>query len=124
MFFFFIGGVQPRIRRIIQSNHGPCPNCLRPLDLVELAETLEVFWIPVWRFSSREALHCGSCGYTTDPRSYEHHRRTLESATKGRSVGPGVMRNCRQCGAPVASDEWQFCPSCGSGIGGSGKPYS
>ena len=114
MFFFFFGGINNnRIRRIVERNVAPCPNCTTSsLNLVELCTSLHVFFWPVWSWDCRQALHCVNCGLVTSLTSYEQTKQEIEATrqTNSRSLA------CPSCGRPVSSVNWSFCPDCGGSI--------
>jgi len=112
MFFFFFGSISPKIKRVIQPNYGPCLNCRSPMDWVEMENTLEILFIPVWSFSSKEVLLCGRCGLITDPNNYEALKKQPRRVLP---VTPVDTFQCVSCGAPVSS-HWRYCPTCGVSV--------
>ena len=68
--FFFVGGVDSGIRKVIQKSVGPCLRCSGSVDLVETAHTFKAFFVPVWSFSPKEMVHCSSCGFLSSLKDY------------------------------------------------------
>ena len=93
----------------VEANYGPCLNCPSAVDLVEMGNVLEVFWVPIWSFSSERLLHCRTCGMTADVQEY-HTLQTM--ATPPSSERQHATTSCTKCGA-IISGEWYFCPGCG-----------
>uniref|UniRef100_A0A7S3LFU1 Zinc-ribbon 15 domain-containing protein n=1 Tax=Amphora coffeiformis TaxID=265554 RepID=A0A7S3LFU1_9STRA len=120
MFFFFIGGVQPKIHKILQSNYGPCLNCpTGKMDYVEMADTFYAFFLPVYSFSKKNVLHCQDCGLTTTIEKYSQYGMS-GGGTAQRMLSPSHNSTtetlCRQCGSPIRGEGWNFCPKCGSQV--------
>jgi len=113
MFFFFQGGITPRIQQTIKKSFDKCfvPNCRGGrIDLVEVKQTLSVFFIPVWAFGSpQQMIYCNTCENFFDVEMYKDWKR--ERNNNGRSNV--IMVNCNACGHHVERD-WKFCPNCGS----------
>lgn len=107
MFFFFVGGVNQKIKKVIQQGYGPCVSCRAgTMDLVEMAKTLSVFFVPVWDFDRQTALVCRRCGFTCPVSDYD----ALQKDTTVQSFPVGT--SCRHCGSSI-SKQWKFCPTCG-----------
>jgi hypothetical protein len=117
MFFFFIGGVRPSITKVLQSSFGPCLNCSGQMDLVEMAQTLELFWLPVYTFDRKQVLHCQQCQLATGLENYETMRyrisQPVDPAHAPSSSGTTTTSSCRRCGGPIMDPSWKFCPTCG-----------
>ena len=129
MFFFFVGGIQPRIRKILQSNYGPCLSChVGVMDHVELDNVLELFWIPIWTLSSKSLLYCSSCQWMTSLEQYHGDRFATTGRTfphphgrqptlPNRIPSAPITNNdltvsCPSCGERISA-QWNFCPKCG-----------
>ena len=136
MMFFFFGGVEPRIRKTLQSNIGTCPlmqyhkSSKRldfTVDLVEISKVVTVYFIPLWPIGIPQKLvHCRECGYTANAAAYTRHRSLIG---EGRSIsshqfdryGWGTIEDferltslaCTSCGGPIR-DGWTYCPRCGN----------
>lgn len=109
MFFFFIGGVEPTVRKTLQPSAVPCLRCGEPADVVEIANTFKAFFIPLWSFGdTTEAVRCTRCGYLLPRETYETLKiRSIASS----SANPSCT--CAYCGAKMESG-WRFCPVCGN----------
>ncbi len=101
--FLFIGGLQPRTRKIDGGPPRACPSCARPaLELRRTDQYLSLFFIPLFPVKrGRPYLVCTACGAVADPR--------------GQRTSPGTAsdpRACRSCGRPARGD-FLYCPYCG-----------
>ncbi|KAG8461935.1 hypothetical protein KFE25_013954 [Diacronema lutheri] len=107
MFWFFLGGVEPVVTRVLERRVGRCPlpHCPGDLDRAELASVLSLFAVPVYAFNRREALRCATCGFVATVEQREH---VLARSRERPS------RECASCGAELSSDKWRFCPHCGA----------
>jgi predicted amidophosphoribosyltransferase len=107
MFFFFIGGSQPRTVTL-DSTDRLCPRCGRPaLHLKRTDQYLSLFFIPVFPLKRGEPyLLCDNCGYS--------------SAVPAES-GPvsSFPTTCPHCGRRLDRD-FRFCPNCGAPLPRSG----
>ena len=111
MFFFFFGGLQPKIKQVLKANYGPCLNCHNGfMDEVELAQTLYAFFLPLYSFDSKRVLYCKDCGLTVEPENYQ--RLQQQGTTWAKPPEAAVSRFCPKCGASVDGG-WTFCPKCG-----------
>lgn len=96
--FFFIGGIQPRTRRI-SDTPKLCPSCGHYTAwLKRVDHYLSLFFIPLFPVRRGEAvLMCERCGLVFDE--------------EGRTMAMGDSR-CRYCGRELGAD-FTFCPYCG-----------
>jgi len=96
--FFFIGGIQPRTKRI-SNNPRPCPSCgYHEAYLKRIDNYLSLFFIPILQVKRGETvLICEKCGAIFDE--------------KGKTT-TGDTRRCRYCGRKLGED-FTFCPHCG-----------
>jgi hypothetical protein len=121
MFFFFVGGLEPAIRRRITASVTPCLHCKGSMDLVEVAQTLILFFIPVWTFAPKEQLYCPRCSFLTDTTTYHVIRSRMypdgdptivQGHRQYEKSDPISMPCCTNCGAHLKQN-WKFCPNCG-----------
>ena len=111
MFFFFVGGLEQQVGRVLKSGAGRCINCGSAADLVEYDKVLKLFFVPVWRWPGKEPImYCGNCKLLF-PQSYSLPPRTDPSLPPSAAVFD-VLR-CRFCDRAVDAD-FRFCPFCGS----------
>ena len=99
--FFFIGGIQPRTRRI-SNNPRPCPSCgYHSAYLKRVDNYLSLFFIPIFPVKRGDkVLICERCGAIFDEKG-----RTATGDTR-----------CRYCGGNL-SEDFTFCPHCGKKTG-------
>jgi hypothetical protein len=113
MFFGFVATYAPSIKRTIRSSLGPCPICASQVDLVELANTLSIFFIPIWTRQSKEFVYCRSCKYTSSPLTYERWQQKITSLPSEPSQKKiEASSKCAECGKRIR-EEWEYCPRCG-----------
>jgi len=133
MFFFFFGGVEPRIRKTIQLSIGPCPFAMYhkkiglentwTVDLVNVSNVATLYFIPLWTVgSTHRMVHCRECGYMAKPEVYDRH---ILSMSEGKPISANdawgrvddlerlSARSCQGCGGSL-KDGWTFCIRCGS----------
>ena len=134
----FIGGVSKGVKKVLDHNHRRCMVCQGPMALVEVAKTLELYFIPVFSFDSKEALLCKRCSLcvAANGQRSEGNPTTSQKECKDATRGSGSsnapnfhalqwirMRNgsseaparltCRRCGAH-SNGACQHCSSCGA----------
>jgi len=99
--FFFIGGIQPRTRRI-SNDPRPCPSCgYQTAYLKRVDNYLSLFFIPIFPVKRGDTvLICERCGAIFDEKS-----RTTTGSFR-----------CRYCGRKL-SEDFIFCPYCGKKTG-------
>ncbi|XP_010242814.1 PREDICTED: uncharacterized protein LOC104587062 [Nelumbo nucifera] len=111
MFFFFVGGVEQQVSKVLKAGAGRCINCGSVADLVEYEKVLKMFFVPVWRWPGKEpAMYCNDCSLMF-PQSF-----SLPPPPRSDSPPslPDVLR-CHSC-ARVVEPEFSFCPFCGSAL--------
>jgi len=98
-FFFFIGGIQPRVK-VLDERPGRCPRCgLHQARLKRVDHYLSVFFIPVLKVKTGEPmLICDRC---------EMPVRESEAASPA-----AAGKACRFCRKDFPAD-YVFCPVCG-----------
>ncbi|XP_058091294.1 uncharacterized protein LOC131237501 [Magnolia sinica] len=112
MFFFFVGGVEPRVSQIIKSGIQRCIRCGSPADLVEYEKVLKLFFVPVYRWPAKEpVIYCNRCSLILPQPPFSLPRDGESSETSSAMVSD-VLR-CHSC-ARVVDPEFRFCPYCGS----------
>lgn len=106
MFFFFVGGVNQQVSRVLKSGAGRCINCGSTADLVEYEKVLKAFFVPVWKWPAKEpALFCNNCNLL------------FPSSLPPPPPPPLVsdVSKCRFCDR-LAEPDFSFCPYCGSAL--------
>jgi hypothetical protein len=103
-FFFFIGGLQPRIK-VLDEKPRACPRCgLHQAYLKRVDHYLSLFFIPVLRVKTGEpVLICNRCEGPVADRHLDSDRTT---------DFPGGRKTCRFCNRDFPS-EYSYCPVCG-----------
>jgi len=103
-FFFFIGGVQPKVK-VLDETPRRCPRCgLHQAYLKRMDHYLSVFFIPVFKIRTGEpVLVCHRCerpasGSGSDPARPQ--------------PPPSPARPCRFCNRDFPAD-YVYCPICG-----------
>ena len=106
VFFFFIGGVQPRKVKVDDQARA-CPRCGLPsARLKRLDHYISLFFIPIIPVKRGEPfLECDRCGG-----SFDETGQPPASPSEFRAP-----QNCPQCGQPV-SPEFRYCPNCGQRV--------
>ena len=101
--FFFIGGIQPRTKRI-SDDPRLCPSCgYYGAYLERVDHYLSLFFIPILPVKRGETvLICERCG-----RIFGEWGKAEETTGNAR---------CRWCGQKL-SEDFTFCPYCGKKIG-------
>ncbi|CAI0393134.1 unnamed protein product [Linum tenue] len=109
MFFFFAGGVNQQVRRVLKQGAGRCISCASPaVDLVEYDKVLKLFFVPVWRWPGKQPLmHCNDCNLFF-PSSY-----SPPPPPPSQLIADSPR--CRFCDR-VLEPEFKFCPFCGSSL--------
>ena len=104
MFFFFIGGIQPKTV-IVDKNLRICPKCgLNRATLKRTDHYLTIFFIPLFRLKKGELfLECPSCGPVI-----------MDKGPAG-MVDRIYIFKCPACNKEVLP-EYRFCPFCGKGL--------
>jgi hypothetical protein len=103
-FFFFIGGVQPKVK-VLEETPRRCPRCgLNQAYLKRVDHFLSVFFIPVLKVKTGEpVLVCNRCERSADDFGKDPSR---PQAT------PPRTKPCRFCARDFPMD-YSFCPICG-----------
>lgn len=110
MFFFFIGGVQPK-EQLLDPSPRTCPNCGREAARLKSNDSyLSLFFIPLFPVRRGEPmLVCEACGYVAAP------ERTAEEQPQEWFPEPEdrpLPRHCPACGEGVEPGH-RYCPRCG-----------
>jgi RNA polymerase subunit RPABC4/transcription elongation factor Spt4 len=97
-FFFFIGGVQPKVT-VLDEQPRRCPRCgLHQARMQRVDHYISLFFIPVLRVKTGEpTLVCARCAGPAAPDA---------------ASAPGDAKSCRFCNRSYPA-EFSFCPSCG-----------
>ncbi|THU56375.1 hypothetical protein C4D60_Mb11t16610 [Musa balbisiana] len=112
MFFFFVGGVEQQVGRVLKEGAGRCLRCGSTADLVEYEKVLKLFFVPVWRWPGKDpAFYCRDCSFLS-PHSLPLHDD--DRAATGRSGLFEALR-CDSC-SRVVDPQFRFCPFCGSAL--------
>jgi hypothetical protein len=101
-FFFFIGGIQPKVK-VLEETPRRCPRCgLHQAYLKRVDHYLSVFFIPVLKVKTGEpVIICNRC------------ERPISDSDLLRSQEPqSAPKLCRHCGKSFPGD-YTFCPVCG-----------
>ncbi|OAY82877.1 hypothetical protein ACMD2_06314 [Ananas comosus] len=112
MFFFFVGGLEQSVGRVLKEGAGRCVRCGAVADLVETEKVLKLFFVPVWRWPSEApAYYCRACDLVS-PLSLP----LFPSADHG-GAGELLGREprCRACDRGV-DPQFRFCPFCGNAL--------
>lgn len=108
MFFFFIGGVQPRTVTLDETPRL-CPYCgLAQARLKRIDHYISLFFIPILRIKKGEPLLiCDRCGFTAPE----------EEAYRAQKAPQRVEKplTCPACGMAL-EPTFQYCPQCGRKI--------
>jgi RNA polymerase subunit RPABC4/transcription elongation factor Spt4 len=103
-FFFFIGGIQPKLK-VLEDSPRRCPRCgLHQAYLERVDHYLSFFFIPVLKVRTGEpVLVCRRCARSAD-----------ESGSNRSRSGPPppATQRCRSCERNFPAD-FLFCPICG-----------
>jgi RNA polymerase subunit RPABC4/transcription elongation factor Spt4 len=101
-FFFFIGGVQPRVK-VLDETPRRCPRCgLNQAYLKRVDHYISLFFIPVLKVKTgAPMLICNRC---------ERPVREADLNLSRQSPEPG--KTCRFCKKDLPA-EFAFCPICG-----------
>lgn len=102
-FFFFIGGLQPKIKTLDETPRR-CPRCgLHQAYLKRVDHYLSIFFIPVLKVKTGQpVLVCDRC----------EHPVHESGAGPGQSQPSSATRSCRYCDRVFPVD-YVFCPICG-----------
>ncbi len=105
MFFFFIGGIQPK-RTVIENTPWTCPNCgLSSARFVRTDYYVSIFFFPLFPIKRGEPFYeCSRCKETFSTTGHPVHREQR-----------GAGRKCRICGKPLEQD-FAYCPFCGHNV--------
>jgi Fe-S-cluster-containing dehydrogenase component len=95
------------------------------MDLVEMAQTLSVFFVPVWDFHKQTTVVCRRCSFACPVSNYEAQQKDISAqplfAVSKSTYGHSEYEiSCRHCGSPI-SNQWKFCPTCGVAADYQGK---
>jgi RNA polymerase subunit RPABC4/transcription elongation factor Spt4 len=103
-FFFFVGGIQPKVK-VLEETPRRCPRCgLHQAYLKRVDHYLSVFFIPVLKVKTGEpALVCDRCERTVSDSDAERFQARQTQPPK---------KACRFCGKGFPAD-YAFCPICG-----------
>jgi RNA polymerase subunit RPABC4/transcription elongation factor Spt4 len=102
-FFFFIGGLQPKVK-VLEETPRRCPRCgLHQAYLKRVDHYLSVFFIPVLKVKTgAPVLVCNRCEQPVHDSGSDRSQPQQPSAT----------RLCRFCNRAFPAD-YTFCPVCG-----------
>lgn len=101
-FFFFIGGIQPKIK-VLDPKPTRCPLCgLNRAYTKRVDHYLSLFFIPIIKVKTGEPiLMCERC-----------ERSVAEFGPELSRAGSEATKTCRFCSKTFDSD-YSFCPFCG-----------
>ncbi|XP_072999754.1 uncharacterized protein [Typha latifolia] len=109
MFFFFVGGLEQGVGRVLKEGAGRCIRCGSMADLVEMEKVLKLFFVPVWRWPSKSpAFYCRDCNLVFP------HSLPPSAGEGDASYFPRDLR-CQSC-ARAVDPKFRFCPFCGSAL--------
>ncbi|MGC8720501.1 MAG: zinc ribbon domain-containing protein [Thermodesulforhabdaceae bacterium] len=107
MFFFFIGGVQPKTVTLDETPRL-CPYCgLAQAKLKRIDHYISLFFIPILRIKKGEPLLiCDRCGFTArEDEAYKVQRpQPVEKPLR-----------CPSCNM-ILDPSFRYCPHCGTKI--------
>ncbi|KAJ7517389.1 hypothetical protein O6H91_21G021700 [Diphasiastrum complanatum] len=117
MFFFFIGGVSPEVRQVLEKNAAKCLRCGSDASIVQYDNVFRAFFIPLWRWPAKgTAGYCEKCGLLVPAdvagRSLPPPSATSIENEKEKSRIEAGLR-CWSCSAP-SQRGFKFCPQCGA----------
>ncbi len=97
-FFFFIGGVQPKVT-VLDEQPRRCPRCgLHQARMQRVDHYISLFFIPVLRVKTGEpTLVCDRCSGPVAPEPVS---------------GSNESKSCRFCNRSFPAD-YGYCPVCG-----------
>ncbi|CAG8458308.1 11220_t:CDS:2 [Ambispora gerdemannii] len=123
MFFFFFGGLAPKLKRLPTSLSARCPNCLdrTPTMHQYLSEQeLTIFFMPIASFGKKTLWVCENCHWTEKNRPDEERIRQIEQEEMTQQPAPlptWGIRTCPSCQKEInVSGRFRFCPYCGNEI--------
>jgi hypothetical protein len=104
MFFFFIGGIQPKTITV-DPTPRLCPACgLLKAQLKRIDHYISLFFIPIFPIKRGETvLVCERCGIVGGPEPFTPH-----GAPEPFRTTPA----CPNCGKRISA-EFRYCPFCG-----------
>jgi hypothetical protein len=99
----------------LKRSNRQCLICPGRMDLVEVSQTVNLFWIPICSLATLDLLDCPGCGYSTSVESYEYLRGCHQKGTMTDDLKwyGGASTSCHSCKTKLAK-HWQYCPGCGS----------
>jgi RNA polymerase subunit RPABC4/transcription elongation factor Spt4 len=102
--FFFIGGIQPKVK-VLDETPRRCPRCgLHQAYLKRVDHYVSAFFIPVFKVKTGEpVLICDRC---------EQLVSEFNADSSPRPSANGTATSCRFCRRDFPS-EYTFCPICG-----------
>ncbi|CAM6088749.1 unnamed protein product [Calypogeia fissa] len=114
MFFFFFGGVQPEVRKELESKVAECPRCGSDASLVEYDNVFRAFFIPIWRSAGNNpAIRCDNCNFLLPFEQYQRLASRLTPRLEQRTEPSAPLMRCWSCSS-VLQPDFQFCPHCGA----------
>lgn len=103
----------------IKRRNRPCLVCESYMDLVEVTQSIEIFFIPIrYNAKTMNFLDCPECGFSTSADSYEYIRLCNtddcgEIEPLSTDIDGEKSLSCGKCKSKLAV-HYQFCPTCGT----------
>ncbi|CAG8469289.1 12027_t:CDS:2 [Ambispora leptoticha] len=123
MFFFFLGGLAPKLKRLSTSLPARCPNCLDRTPTMyqyQSEQEFSVFFIPIVAFGKKTLWICEKCRWNEKNRPDEERIRQIEREEMTQQAAPlptWGIRQCPSCKNEInVSGRIRFCPYCGDEI--------
>ena len=117
---FLIWGVGDQRKEIAFDQWMDCPNCRQEaqIRIWKLQTSLNIFFIPTFRWNTRYYAQCGSCGKAIQlsddlgEQIEQEKIRHIDPELFAPAGRPAVLY-CPSCGEKL-SEAANFCPHCGA----------
>ena len=103
----------------VRRNNRPCLICENSMDLIEVTQSINLFFIPVcFNTKTMSFLDCSVCGFSSTLESYEYLRICQQEGRpiqkfSGKPVDGEQSLSCKDCKSKLAK-HWVYCPTCGA----------
>lgn len=100
----------------VKRRNRPCLVCDADMDLVEVTQSLELFFMPIcYNAKTMSFLDCPECAFSTSAESYEYLRICKNAGdldSSSRRIDGEKSLSCSKCRSKLAL-HYQYCPTCG-----------